>query len=135
MYLSSVEMSQLSTDDVSFDWNEKRIVRKVVKVEKDRLEFPLEASSSFHWKFRQLRFTFHPPLIPVSTHLEYAGTVGRSPCVQQVVFARRHEPLAARRESQRENAAFVQVQLVFVGFGGVQDFDVGVLHADSKPIA
>ena len=34
-------------------------------------------------------------------HLEYRGTVGRAPGVEQVVLAGRDEPLAAGGESQR----------------------------------
>ena len=66
--------------------------------------------------------------------MEYAGTIRCSPRVQQVVFTRRHEPFSARREAQWKHAALVQVKLVFVGFGCVEDFNVRVFHADSEPI-
>lgn len=69
------------------------------------------------------------------THLEYAGTVRCSPCIQQIIFAGRHEPLSAGREAQRQDATLVQVKLVFVGFGGVKHFDVRVLHSNCEPIA
>lgn len=60
----------------------------------------------------------------MNTHLEYAGAIRCSPRVQQVIFTRRHEPLSACRETQRENTALVQVKLVFIGFGGVENLDM-----------
>lgn len=34
-----------------------------------------------------------------------------------------------------ENAALVEVQLVLVRFGDMQDFDVAALHSHSQPLA
>ena len=69
------------------------------------------------------------------TYLEYRRSVRRAPRVQQVVLAGGDEPLAAGRESQRQHARFVQVELIFVGIGGMQHLDVRVLHADGQPFA
>jgi hypothetical protein len=66
--------------------------------------------------------------------LEYAGTVGCSPRVQQIVLPRRNEPLPAGGESQTQHATLVQMQLVLVGLGGVEHFHVGILHADGEPL-
>jgi len=60
----------------------------------------------------------------IRTYLEYRSTVRCAPRIQQIVFACRHEPFTARGETQGQYARLVQVQLVFVRFQGVQNFDV-----------
>jgi len=65
-------------------------------------------------------------------HLKDAGTVGRAPGIQKIVFARADEPLATVSKLERQHAAVVQVQLVFVRLGVMQHFDVTVFHPESK---
>ena len=66
--------------------------------------------------------------------LEDGGSVGSSPGVQQVVLSCRDEPLAAVSELERENTALVEVELVFVGLGRMENLNVGVLHSDRQPV-
>lgn len=63
------------------------------------------------------------------------GAVGRSPGVEKVVLARGDEPLAAVGELQGEYTALVEVELVFVRFGAVEYFHVGVLHSHGQPVS
>ena len=58
------------------------------------------------------------------------------PSIQQIVLAGRHEPLAGVGELQRENAALVQVKLVFIlWLCTIQHLHVAAFHADRQPIA
>lgn len=57
-------------------------------------------------------------------YLEYGRSVWRSPCVQQIILAGRDKPLAAGGKLKAEHAALVQMQLVLLRFGGMQDLDV-----------
>ena len=63
-----------------------------------------------------------------SSYLEYTCAIGRSPGIQQVILARTDEPLSAISELERQHAALVQMQLVFVGFAVVQYLYVAALH-------
>lgn len=45
------------------------------------------------------------------------------------------ERLTAVGELERQHAALVQVQLVFVGFGVVENLHVAALHAHGQPLA
>ena len=62
--------------------------------------------------------------------MEDGGSVRRPPSIEKVVLAGGHEPFATVGEFQAEDAALVQVELVFVRLRGVQHLHVGVLHAD-----
>lgn len=79
----------------------------------------LASESSLHYvctyAYVQMIFNFKTyvhmyELILVSniyTNLEYAGSVGCSPGIQEVVFAGTNEPFSAVGKFQRQNAAFV----------------------------
>ena len=64
------------------------------------------------------------------TYLEYAGTVGCSPCIKQVILARTNEPLSAVSELERENTTLMKVQLVFVWLGVMQHLHVAAFHSE-----
>ena len=68
------------------------------------------------------------------THLEYAGAVRCSPCVQQIIFTRWDEPLSTCCKAQWENATLMQVQLIFVWFCCVKHFNMWILHSNCQPI-
>ena len=65
-------------------------------------------------------------------YLEDGGSVRSSPGVQQVVFARRDEPLARGGELERQHARLVQVQLVLVRFQRVQHLNPAVQVVGSQ---
>ena len=65
-------------------------------------------------------------------YLEYAGSVGRSPGVEYVIFTGTDEPLATVGELQRQHATLVQMQLILVRLTVVQHLHVATLHADYK---
>lgn len=65
-------------------------------------------------------------------YLEDGGSVRSPPGIQEIVFARRDEPLARRGEFQRQHARLVQVQLVLVRFQRVEHLHHPTLHLDHK---
>lgn len=64
---------------------------------------------SFFWlRGKNIKFKLRRTLENRSnTHLEYAGTIRSSPCVQQVIFTRRYEPLSACCKAQWEDTTFM----------------------------
>ena len=56
--------------------------------------------------------------------LEDGGAIGRSPGVEQVVFAGGDEPLATVGKLEGEDAALMEVELVLVWFVAVEHFHV-----------
>jgi len=65
-------------------------------------------------------------------NLEYASTVGRAPGVQQVVFSSADEPLSTVCKLERQDAAVVQVKLVFVRLRVMQHFNIAVFHSETN---
>jgi hypothetical protein len=66
------------------------------------------------------------------TYLKYAGTVGRPPCIEEVVFASADKPLATVGKLKRQNTTFVEVELVLVWLAAVKDLHVAALHSETQ---
>lgn len=84
MYLSSMEMSQLSTDDDSFDCGggDKR-----------------RATTMSEQRWRKCRRPPHEAEFPA--HLEYAGSVWGPPRIEQIVFSSAHKPFPCSDTNQQ----------------------------------
>jgi len=66
--------------------------------------------------------------------LEDGGSVGGSPGIEKVVLSCGDKPLATVGELEAEDTALVEIELIFVWLRCVENLDVGVLHANSKPV-
>jgi hypothetical protein len=87
MYLSSVEMSQHSTEDDSFDCKRRKT--------------GLHANCNKEM---------------AESYLKDAGTIRRPPGIEKVVLSSANKPLAAVSELKGQDAALVQMQLVLISF-------------------
>lgn len=103
-------MSQLKTEDDSFDWN---------TADKNRTEYNIEFQKCKTLVFKNTGEENKGEGQAGVTYLEYRSAVRRAPGVQQVVFARRHEPFTARGETQGQYTRLVQMELVLVRFQGM----------------
>ena len=63
-------------------------------------------------------------------HLEYTGTIRRSPCIEQIVFASSDEPLASVGKLKRENTRVMEVQLVLLRPVDVDHLNIATLHTN-----
>lgn len=66
------------------------------------------------------------------TNLENAGSIGRSPCIQQVIFACCNKPLARVCKLEWQHTTFMQVKLILVWFRLVKNFHIAVLHSKEE---
>ena len=62
--------------------------------------------------------------------LENGSAVRISPGIQKIVFSCGDKPLATVCKLERQDAAFMEVELVFIRLCGVEHLHVAVLHAD-----
>ena len=67
--------------------------------------------------------------------MEDGGSVGGSPGIEKVVLSCGDKPLATISELEAEDAALVEIELVFVRLRCVEDLDIRVLHTHSKPVS
>lgn len=68
-------------------------------------------------------------------YLENASTIRRAPSIQIVVFSGGNEPLSGLGKLERKDAALVQIELILVGLGSVEDFDCGAFHTNRQPLS
>lgn len=90
MYLSSTDISQLSTEEDSLDWRQKE--RENLKNISD---VPLVRGQSDCIWYKEINKKSGMIWCP---NLEYAGSIRCSPCVQQVILACAHEPFTCEEE-------------------------------------
>lgn len=82
-------------------------------------------TTAFKYKI-EARCTYIP-------HLEYRCAIGGAPGVQQVILARRDEPLASIGKPEWEDTGLVEVELVFIWLGDMQDLHIGTFHSHCQP--
>lgn len=95
MYLSSVEMSQLRTDEDSLDWRDEEKKRRL---DSGGSSFQNKTGQVAKWVLSETTVLPVPDGAFGSAYLEYAGAVRSPPSVQKVVLPSADEPFTCKRD-------------------------------------
>ena len=66
--------------------------------------------------------------------LEDGGAIGGPPGIQQVVLPCGDKPLATVGKLERKDTALMQMELVLVWLGTMENLHIGVLHTNCQPV-